>query len=270
MARRFRKIVLVTFFVSTVTPVIVLIYALERTGQDTLKLNLDITWAKILAFYYSLLILAIVYIGVRWGVQQIKDILSLKKERTNAELRFLQTEVSPHFFFNMLNNLYGLIALDPKRARKLVLSISNMMRYSLYDAKRPQVTLSEEVACIHDFIDLQKVRSLKKVNTVFKVEIEDLELQIAPLLFLVLVENAFKHGVDTMTENAYVHMHLSSAQGTVVFEVINNFGNGERTTGGIGLKNLQRRLALLYPSRYEFHTEMEKGVYAAKLKILPQ
>lgn len=169
-------------------------------------------------FYWSLLF----YWGIRWFVSQIKSTIKLKKEKTIMELMHLQSQVNPHFFFNMLNNLYGLVEKDAKKAQALILKLSDMMRYSIYEGEKDIVNLEEEVEYLKNYIELHKMRYHKRIDIKFNCQIQD-NFKVKPLLFIILLENAFKHGVENLRENAFVYTNMITNADEIRFKVENNF-----------------------------------------------
>ena len=220
---------------------------------------------SILAFiYFSMLI----YWGVRWIVGQLKSLLRERKDKMNMELKHLQSQINPHFFFNTLNNLYGLVEKDGKQAQQLILKLSDLMRYSIYDGQHEQVMIKEEIAYIKQYIDLHRMRYHKKIDVHFNTQIEDETLTILPLMFISLLENAFKHGVENLRSDAYVYVDVVSLGGSLLFKVVNNFDPEELSDDpGIGLENLKRRLQIAYPKNHTLNISKEHDVFTAELKI---
>lgn len=206
---------------------------------------------------------------IRWLVIQLKSILKLKKEKKQAELMHLKSQVNPHFFFNTLNNLYGLVGQDTENAQELILKLSDMMRYSIYEGQNDWVTLAEEIAYLDNYMDLHRMRYHKTIDIRFDVAADDRSIQIMPLLFIIMVENAFKHGVEKLRTNAYVHVSLKATKQHIDFEIENNFDVEEmEETEGIGLKNLRRRLELVYQNRHELEISPGPiGFYKIRLRL---
>lgn len=219
----------------------------------------------IFAFLYFIILFLVI---CRWLFKQIRSIIRLKNEKAKTELLHLKSQVNPHFFFNMLNNLYGLVDKDSKKAQELILKLSDMMRYSIYDGQKETVLLSQEISYLQNYIELHKMRYHKAIDIVFKHEIKDEDYKIMPLLFIILLENAFKHGVENLRENAYVHINMTAENNQVHFDIENNFDvtldNGQE---GIGLNNLKRRLELVYPKRHTLSFTKTADVYKAELNI---
>jgi two-component system sensor histidine kinase AlgZ len=226
--------------------------------------DIEPAFSIIAFFYWSLLI----YWGARWLFGQIKSTLKQKKEKANIELIHLQSQVSPHFFFNTLNNLYGLIDKDSKKAKDMVLKLSDMMRYSIYDGQKEWVTLEEELAYINNYIELHKARYYKEIDIKLQHHIQQEGVNVMPLLFIILLENAFKHGVENLRESAYVHINMIAGEGEIHFAIENNFDvTGRSENHGIGLKNLQRRLELVYPKRHTLSFSETNNIYKAQLTL---
>lgn len=214
--------------------------------------------------YWSLLF----YWAAHWAFNQGKSILKLKTEKEKTELLHLQNQVNPHFFFNMLNNLYGLVDKDSKKAQELILKLSDMMRYSIYNGQKEWVLISEELSYLQNYIELHKMRYHKAIDIVFSHEIKDEDYKIMPLLFIILLENAFKHGVENLTEHAYVHINMKAENNQIFFNIENNFDPSIETVHkGIGLDNLKRRLELVYPKNHSLSFTKTGDVYKAKLNI---
>jgi LytS/YehU family sensor histidine kinase len=154
-----------------------------------------------------------------------------------------------------------------EKAPEVVLKLSDMMRYTIYEGKKEVVPLRKEISYLENYIELHQLRYQKTVDITFGHSI-DADYGIAPLLFIILLENAFKHGVESLTEHAFVHIRLEAANNKVVFEVENNFGQKKIERGeGIGLENLKRRLKLIYPNRYTLDMAQMENVFRTVLQI---
>ena len=202
-----------------------------------------------------------------WLFVNIKFLINLKNEKAKTELLNLQSQVNPHFFFNMLNNLYGLVDKDSEKAKQLILKLSDMMRYSIYEGQKAYVTLQQEIDFIYNYIELHKMRYHKEIQVEFDVQVKNKNLRIMPLLFIILVENAFKHGVEVLRNNAFVNIALVTKKNEITFRVENNFDVEETHETGIGLNNLKRRLELAYDKKYSFNTSKVDDIYTAELSL---
>ncbi|AXT20403.1 sensor histidine kinase [Flavobacteriaceae bacterium AU392] len=221
-------------------------------------------FVEFIAFYSMIVFITISH----WLFKQIRSIIRLKNEKAKTELMHLKSQVNPHFFFNMLNNLYGLVDRDSKKAQKLILKLSDMMRYSIYDGEKDTVLLSQEITYLENYIELHKMRYHKIIDIVFNHNIKDDSIEIMPLLYIILLENAFKHGVENLRENAYVYINMTAENDQINFEIENNFDSTqEKQETGIGLKNLKRRLELVYPKNHTLTVSELDNVYSATLNI---
>ena len=160
--------------------------------------------------------------GALWFYEQWRWLKMLQADKAKAELALLKSQINPHFFFNTLNNLYGLVIEKSEKAPEVVLKLSDMMRYTIYEGKEDLVLLKDEISYLENYIELHKIRYHKKVEIVFTHDIEE-GLKIAPLLFIILLENAFKHGVEKMRSQAFIHLQVHSEGKQVFFKIENNF-----------------------------------------------
>jgi LytS/YehU family sensor histidine kinase len=225
----------------------------------------QVSWSLFYGFIAGIIIS---YLILSWLFSQIRGIRQLRNERGRAELMMLKSQVNPHFFFNTLNNLYGLTVEKSDLAPKVVLKISDMMRYTIYEGKKDFVPLAEELEYLKNFIELHEMRYHKKVDIQFNHQILDEDGQVTPLLFIILLENAFKHGVESLTKDAYIHISLIAGNGKVAFAIENNFDPSEQSNEpGIGLENLKRRLELIYPKKHGLSLLKKDHVYQAQLQL---
>ncbi|MTI87515.1 MAG: hypothetical protein FH748_06055 [Balneolaceae bacterium] len=214
----------------------------------------------------SLFLLPIPLLVMLWIYEQWRWFRALKAEKAEAELALLRSQVNPHFFFNTLNNLYSLVVQESEKAPDVILKLSDMMRYTIYEGDKQQVPLQDEIHYLQRYIDLHKIRYQKKVDIRFEIP-EEPEAMVAPLLFIVPLENAFKHGVESLREGAYIHASIKTEQGKIVFEIANNYEKGTKRGKGIGLENLKQRLELLYPNQHLLDIKQEEGVFTVKLQV---
>lgn len=202
-----------------------------------------------------------------WFYQQWKWLKTVESKKSKAELSLLKSQINPHFFFNTLNNLYGLIIEKSDDAPNVVLKLSDIMRYTIYMGKEDVVPLKDEIEYLKNYIELHKIRYQKRVDIVFNHG-QQTNHQIAPLMFIVPLENAFKHGVESLTEDAYIHITIKTDTDIIYFDIANNFEARESTeTAGIGIHNLKQRLKLLYPNKHQMKIEVKDSVYKLELKI---
>lgn len=202
-----------------------------------------------------------------WFYQQWKWLKTLEAKKSKAELSLLKSQINPHFFFNTLNNLYGLILEKSDDAPNVVLKLSDIMRYTIYMGKEDVVSLKDEIEYLKNYVELHKIRYQKRVAIIFNHS-QDMNCQIAPLLFIIPLENAFKHGVESLTEDAYIHINIKIDTDIIYFDIENNFEERKSNeTVGIGIDNLKQRLKLLYPNKHKIQIKVKDAIYKFTLKI---
>lgn len=237
------------------------LYARLFTGSFELYESTYKMWAL------SLFLLPIPILIALWFYEQWKWFRTLKAEKAEAELALLRSQVNPHFFFNTLNNLYSLVVHQSKKAPEVILKLSDMMRYTIYEGKKDKVSLKDEIEYLQGYIDLHKIRYQKEVDIRFETP-EETDLQVAPLLFIVPLENAFKHGVESLRDGAFIHTSIKTdiQNEKLVFEISNNFEEkNPEAEKGIGLANLRQRLELLYPDKHQL--DIVKGENEFKITL---
>jgi two-component system, LytTR family, sensor kinase len=219
--------------------------------------------------FFTVTITMVVKIMINWYQQQQLNI-QLEKQQAETELKFLKSQIQPHFLFNVLNNIYSLALQKSDQTPDVVLRLSEFLRYILYEAGDKKIELQKEISYLENYIELQKLRFGNRADIDFKVEGELLQQQIEPMLLITFVENSFKHGVSSMKERVWVKIHIALEEGRLIFEVSNSKTEGsraEQAAGGIGLENLKRRLQLLYPGQHQLSIEDGKNEYRVQLII---
>lgn len=188
--------------------------------------------------------------------------------KLQADLTQLRYQLQPHFFFNALNNIYSLIAFDPQKAQQSVHSLSKLMRHFMQNSDQKQISLAEEVDFLQQYISLMQLRLTDKTTVQVDFPKQVPQLTIAPLLFISLVENAFKHGVSA-TAATTLSFSLKVEGNTVIFRSENTKIPTQESlySSGIGIDNLKKRLTLLYPERHQYTIEEKEGKYIAQLTI---
>lgn len=194
----------------------------------------------------------------------------LEKEKLNSELAFLKNQISPHFFFNTLNNIYSLISINAEDSQKAVLRLSKLMRYLLYDSEHGDTKLSNEIDFMNNYIDLMKLRMSSKINldVSFPEKYED--INIPPLIFIPFIENAFKHGIS-YRERSFIDINMTTEKELVKFRCANSLVKirDENETGqsGIGLENVTKRLNLLFPGKHDLKINKTDTEFEVLLEI---
>jgi len=195
----------------------------------------------------------------------------LEKEKTDAELKALMNQVNPHFLFNSLNVLYSLALNDKKETPDAIIKLSDILRYVIYGSTQNSVNINTEIDLIENYIHLQRYRIHKTAKIDFTKKLLDESFNIAPMLLLPLVENSFKHGIKGNIENTFIDIYLETNAKYLLFKIRNNMGitveNQVNEVGGVGLKNIQSRLDLLYHHQHEFILKQDTAEFAVILKI---
>lgn len=196
-----------------------------------------------------------------------------EKNRTEAELKNLRNQLNPHFLLNTLNNIYALIAFDSDKAQQAVQELSKLLRYVLYDNQQTFVPLCKEIDFIRNYIELMRIRLSSNVRMTTQFNIApDSQTEIAPLIFISLIENAFKHGISP-TEPSFIDISISEINNEIICEIRNSNhpkSNMDKSGSGIGLEQVNKRLELLYPNRYSWEKEVttDGEEYISRLQII--
>ena len=206
----------------------------------------------------------------RW-VTADQSLKELEAARAQAELRNLRNQINPHFLLNTLNNIYALTAFDTAKAQEAIQELSKMMRHILYDYQKPMIPLKEEIGFLENYVKLMRIRLPESVEVLFNAQKPTGSIEVAPMILISLIENAFKHGISP-TEKSFIHINIST-HGTQLVCAIENSNNPKTSSDhsghGIGLQQVQRRLDLAYPNRYTWEqgTKDENKTYYSIITI---
>ena len=229
-----------------------------RTLRDSINLAIFAVAATALA------------LARRWVTadQKLKE---SEAARAKAELYNLRSQINPHFLLNTLNNIYALTAFDQTRAQNAIQQLSKMLRHMLYDNQESSVALSDELQFLENYISLMKIRLSANVDVTFTHNVDVPGVRIAPLIFISLVENAFKHGISP-TEQSFVHIEINATDHDINCRIENSNhpkSNQDRSGHGIGLNQVQRRLDLAYPNHYKWvkGTNEDGTIYTSAIHI---
>jgi len=215
---------------------------------------------------FVFLILAILLKLLKEYLKSIEKIKSLKEINVKSELDFLKTQVNPHFLFNTLNNVKVLIKLNPELAEDVLMKLSDLLRYQIYDCSSEKVLLTSELIYLQNYLDLQKIR-LKDAKIDFTYNGDFTGKMIYPFMFMPFIENAVKHGLGGGEKDNYIKVNIKLVNKTIDFFVENRKCKIKSENGGIGLVNIRRRLDLLYPNNYKLEFFETDYVYKVKLNI---
>ncbi len=203
-----------------------------------------------------------------WYIDQNKkqDLITQKQQ---AELNFLKTQVHPHFLFNTLNNLYALTLKKADEAPDVVIGLSDLLRYMLYECSEKFVPLKKELTFLTNYIELQSIRHDKSIVNIEHKRIgEPGNKVIAPLLLLPIIENCFKHGITQGDKEVQIQILLTIEENELIMQVKNTLNHPiENYSDGLGISNVRRRLALIYPNQHEFSIKTDKGFFDVLVRI---
>ena len=209
-------------------------------------------------------------IGIAISIRYVMRQQERKQKEVEAELAWLKNQINPHFLFNTLNNISSLAQIDADETQEAIMQLSDLLRYAMYETNKPRVPIGGEVEFMRNYIELMKLRcnEMTKVSSGFIIH--SLQLEIAPLLFISLIENAFKHGMNSNAP-ATIDIRLEQQGETLVFNCDNTNNpkpTKDRSGSGIGLENTRRRLDLLYSGRYTWEqTVTPENIYHVKITI---
>ncbi len=199
------------------------------------------------------------------------EIEQLKVHVKESELQFLKSQINPHFLFNNLNNLYSYSLENSPKTSSIIIELSSVLRYMLYDCREDFVLVSKELSHLRNFTKLNKLQIEDRGEVTYHEDISSSKFKIAPLILVVFIENAFKHSTKNQSENISIDIKTSiSKEGVLNFECINNFEKGYKEStlvGGIGLENVKKRLNLLYPHNHMLSLETDKNLFKTKLSL---
>jgi len=239
------------------------------------------SWLRITSLFCATLLINISLIAISCIIKIITDLyfmeqrlLQIEKEKVTTELNFLRSQVNPHFLFNVMNTIYFQIEKKNKDARNSVEKLSEMLRYQLYECTTDKIEINKELLYIQNYVGIQTLRMEKESDIQLIIDSEMGSFMIAPLLILPIIENAFKH-VSNFKDPAKNKIFITikmQGKNTLLVETLNTFDqeNGQKhllQSGGLGIQNLQRRLALLYPGRHELNISKEADTYQTILKL---
>lgn len=191
---------------------------------------------------------------------------SISEEKRNMEVKFLKSQLNPHFMFNTLNNIYSLVYLNSEKALPAIEKLSSIMRFTTYESQKDLVKLSDEIEYFQSYIELEQLRHEKGINIELHLNVEIQDIKIPPLLLSPLVENAVKHGLFNYDHP--INIDLSCDKKRLIFEVKNDIGKQKKDhVGGIGLDNLKRRLQIYYPKNHILELRNNDKKFIAKLEI---
>lgn len=270
-------IFIITFWLISFSVILILTYSVFKLPDILIPSRSEIV--ILVTGNYLLVIIAVVIHFIKESYRRLVEKNNIEKQKQlteiklkEASLKLLQGQIHPHFLFNMLNNLYGLVKEDAEGSREVIMKLSDLLDYMLYECDKPQVLLSKELKFIESYVELERVRHDENfhVKIDFPKKIGDIE--IAPLVLFPFVENAFKHGFHNPVKS-FISMELNIDNQILKFMIENStFGNSndkylKQEGKGIGLKNIKDRLELIYKDKYSLDISSTEEVFKAILEI---
>jgi len=227
---------------------------------------------ELFILYLGIMALALILAA---ALKIARDSFARRQQIKEAELKLLKAQLNPHFLFNTLNNMYGLSVAKSDKLPELMLKLSNLLRYSLYETKETTVPLEKEIQYLENYIALEKIRLEDQTAIVFENNVTNATIEIAPMLLIVFVENAFKHLTISEDLKSRVLVSLEEKNGQLLFKCTNTFSTShmqhyhelEKGKSGIGLPNVKKRLVLLYPDKHQLSIVEKNNSYDVKLTL---
>ncbi|QNL51209.1 histidine kinase [Olivibacter sp. SDN3] len=261
----------ILLFVTSFTKLVIAVYNSDivmRYGDNlekTLSKEQYFTSALMITLFFMLLSYGFRLATNSYQIEQARK--TLETEKLNAELAFLKSQINPHFLFNSLNNIYSLAYQKSDKAPEAILKLSEIMRYMLYESNDDKVSLEDEINYLENYIDLQKLRVKEHVYLELKINVDNYQHRVMPLLVISFLENVFKHGVATDKEHP-IRITVEVQNSRLHFKAQNKKNKlNKDKTGGIGLTNLKRRLELGYPNKHTFNIQDNDDYYSSELFV---
>ena len=254
---------------SVANVVLIVLCNLHLISNDISNLPKDVQ-AGFSSFMMISFLLCLMAIGIALSIRYLMRQSERKQKEVEAELAWLKNQINPHFLFNTLNNISSLTQIDADEAQDAVMKLSDLLRYALYESNKNKVPISGEVEFMRNYIELMKLRCNDMTSVNYQLEVINYQLEVAPLLFISLIENAFKHGANSNAP-AIINIRLTEEDQRLTFACDNTNNpkpTKDRSGSGIGIENTRRRLDLLYGGRYEWQqTITPDNIYHVKITL---
>ncbi|KXK39230.1 MAG: signal transduction histidine kinase [Bacteroidetes bacterium OLB9] len=254
------------------TPIKTVLLFWSATGSEDLQNNyISNQWDAFFTMFIAGIVMTLYLITNDWLVQQ-RNKIDLESQTLQSELKFLKSQINPHFLFNTLNSLYALTLKKSDLAPEIVLKLSEMMRYMLYECNEKEVLLSKEINYMENYLELEKLRYGNKMLINLDIHGEINGQTIAPLLLIPFIENAFKHGLNNQVSQGFVNLSMDVDRDHLIMNIENSKAPSLPKTsgvksGGIGLINVKRRMDILYPERYFLDIKESPNTYHIELQL---
>lgn len=263
----FAFVSIVMFFYIQLLLTLFLVVKLLSDGYRLFPEMLDIVMLFFNLFFVVFIAIAIKFYK-RWNEKDFQE-QKVQKEKVEAELQMLKTQINPHFLFNTLNSIYVLALKQSEQTANTVMKLSDILDYILYRINTPKIAISNEIKIIEDYVELEKIRFSNRVDLDFNTDLQSKDIQIPPMLIIPFIENAFKHGVAKSIGKSWIKISIKETNGALHILVANSKTQNKLKdkTGGIGLENVKKRLNLLYDSKYQLDISEKQMQYLVSLSI---
>jgi len=260
-------VAIVMFFYIQLLLTLLLVIKLLSDGYRLFPEMLDIVMLFFNLFFVVFVAIAIKFYK-RWNEKDFQE-QKVQKEKVEAELQMLKTQINPHFLFNTLNSIYVLAMKQSELTANTVMKLSDILDYILYQINTPKIAISNEIKIIENYIELEKIRFSNRVDLSFNTDLKSQGIQIPPMLIIPLIENAFKHGVAKSMEKSWIKIFIKEAgeELNILVENSKTQSKADDKTGGIGLMNVKKRLNLLYQEKYQLNIFEKQMQYTVSLTI---
>ena len=263
-------LLIASVIVLTPIKIIIVYFMYYGSPKEQAALVHDINWTFISTFFIAGS--STIFKIINDWVRHQRERKELETQTMQSELRFLKSQINPHFLFNTLNNLYALTLKKSDKAPEIVIKLSEMMRYMLYECNEKKVYLKKEVNYVRNYLDLERLRQGKNVDIHFTVNGEVTNQKIAPLMFIPFLENSFKHGLSNQLSRGFVNIVLNVENRNIHLFIENSKPEtlplrNHKKSGGIGLVNVRRRLNILYPNQHQLVVKDNPKTYTIDLNL---
>lgn len=263
----FAFVTIVMFFYIQLLLTLLLVVKQLSDGYHLFPEMLDIVMLFFNLFFVVFIAIAIKFYK-RWNEKDFQE-QKMQKEKVEAELQMLKTQINPHFLFNTLNSIYVLAMKQSEQTANTVMKLSDILDYILYRIDTPKIAIANEIKIVENYIELEKIRFSNRVDLNFTTELKSQEIQIPPMLIIPFIENAFKHGVAKSVDKSWIKISIEETDGGLNILVANSKtqSKADDKTGGIGLMNVKKRLSLLYKEKYQLNIFEKQMQYTVSLSI---
>lgn len=244
----------------------IMLFVMELNPQFSPFYNSALKIGQVL-FVFSVFIRFVMIFLLSLGIASYNRLKQTEEGKLKAELSYLKAQINPHFLFNTLNSIYALTVKKSDAAPESITKLSSIMRYAITDAAQDYVSLEKELTYVSAYIELEKLRITNKVHLSYSVDGDPAGKQVAPLIFIPFVENAFKYGVSTK-DHSEITISISILDDDLSINIRNTKVGGNKLKTGLGIANAKKRLDLLYPGKYELVSSDEETEYKVRLKII--